>query len=144
MVQHRRANSSGHLKDKGHIEDSMYIQYIGQRRQLVWQTSEGESICVKLEQPSVNRGGLQHHLSATYCTMQSRHLFPGNTFTHATLKALAWQPGGLMTHMSCPPQRLSRQVHTWDPPPIGQKWKGLLNERQIFFKNLKKVQLPLY
>ena len=73
MARHRRADSSGqdsavhlHLKEKNDsFEDNNANTLAREDR---WSEREvSESIYVKLERPSLNRGGCQrHHLSPTY------------------------------------------------------------------------------
>ena len=73
MAQHRRATSSGpvsavylHLKEKAHsFEDSN--NRILDREDRWFERGVKEAIYVKVEKPSLNRGGgLRHHLSPIY------------------------------------------------------------------------------
>ena len=73
MAQHRRANSSGqdsavylHLKEKAHsFEDSNV--HILDREDRWFERGVKEAIYVKVEKPSLNRGGgLRHQLSPIY------------------------------------------------------------------------------
>ena len=73
MSQHRRATTSGqdsavhlHLKEKGHSFDDHKVRILA-REDRWFERGVKEAIHVKLERPSLNRGGgLRHHLSPTY------------------------------------------------------------------------------
>ncbi|XP_041430610.1 LOW QUALITY PROTEIN: uncharacterized protein LOC121397622 [Xenopus laevis] len=73
MAQHRRENSTGqnsavflHLKDKGHSFEDSKVQILDKEDRW-FERGVKEMIHVKVERPSLNRGGgLRHHLSATY------------------------------------------------------------------------------
>ncbi|XP_012811622.2 uncharacterized protein LOC105946468, partial [Xenopus tropicalis] len=73
MAQHRRANTTGqdsavflHLKDKGHSFENSNVQILDKESRW-FERGVKEAIHVKVEKPSLNRGGgLRHHLSATY------------------------------------------------------------------------------
>ncbi|XP_049914604.1 uncharacterized protein LOC126398968 [Epinephelus moara] len=72
-AQHRRANSSGqdsvvylHLKEKVHSFEDSNVHTLD-REDRWFERGVKEAIYVKLEKPSLNRGGgLRHHLSPTY------------------------------------------------------------------------------
>ncbi len=78
MAQHRRANSSGqesavhlHLKDKDHSFEDSNVKVLA-REDRWFERGVKEAIYVKLEKPSLNRGGgLRHNLSTTYNTVLS-------------------------------------------------------------------------
>ena len=73
MAQHRRANSSGqdsavylHLKEKTHSFDDNNVQILD-REDRWFERGVKEAIYVKVEKPSLNRGGgLRHQLSPIY------------------------------------------------------------------------------
>ncbi|XP_070835613.1 uncharacterized protein [Chaetodon trifascialis] len=73
MAQHRRANSSGldsavylHLKEEAHSFEDKNV-HILDREDRWFERGVREAIHVKVEKPSLNRGGgLRHHLSPTY------------------------------------------------------------------------------
>ena len=73
MAQHRRANSSGqdsavhlHLKETTHSFEDENV-HILDREERWFERGVREAIYVKVEKPSLNRGGgLRHHLSPTY------------------------------------------------------------------------------
>ena len=73
MSQHRRATTTGqdsavhlHLKEKGHSFDDHKVRILA-REDRWFERGVKEAIHVKLERPSLNRGGgLRHHLSPTY------------------------------------------------------------------------------
>jgi len=73
MAQHRRANSSGpvsavylHLKEKAHSFEDSNVKTLD-REDRWFEKGVKESIYVKIEKPSLNRGGgLRHHLSPIY------------------------------------------------------------------------------
>ncbi|XP_050924570.1 uncharacterized protein LOC127140827 [Lates calcarifer] len=73
MAQHRRANSSGldsavylHLKEKTHSFEDNKV-HILDREDRWFERGVKEAIYVKVEKPSLNRGGgLRHHLSPIY------------------------------------------------------------------------------
>ncbi|XP_054861960.1 uncharacterized protein LOC129347772 [Amphiprion ocellaris] len=73
MAQHRRATTTGqdsavhlHLKEKGHSFDDHKVRILA-REDRWFERGVKEAIHVKLERPSLNRGGgLRHHLSPTY------------------------------------------------------------------------------
>ena len=73
MAQHRRANTSGqdsavflHLKEEGHSFDDTDVR-IMDREDKWFERGVKEAIHVKVEKPSLNRGGgLRHHLSPIY------------------------------------------------------------------------------
>ncbi|XP_040922260.1 uncharacterized protein LOC121200823, partial [Toxotes jaculatrix] len=70
MAQHRRANSSGpvsavysHLKEKAHSFEDSNVKILD-REDRWFERGVKEAIYVKVEKPSLNRGGgLRHHLS---------------------------------------------------------------------------------
>ena len=73
MAQHRRAKASGqdsavylHLKDKGHSFEDSQVRILD-REEDWFKRGVKEAIYVKMEKPSLNRGGgVRHLLSATY------------------------------------------------------------------------------
>ncbi|TWW56851.1 hypothetical protein D4764_14G0010510 [Takifugu flavidus] len=73
MAQHRRATSSGqdsavhlHLKESGHSFEDSQVRILA-REDRWFERGVKEAIHVKLEKPSLNRGGgLRHFLSPTY------------------------------------------------------------------------------
>jgi hypothetical protein len=73
MAQHRRATSSGqdsavhlHLKESGHSFEDSQVRVLA-REDRWFERGVKEAIHVKLEKPSLNRGGgLRHFLSPTY------------------------------------------------------------------------------
>lgn len=73
MAQHSRANSSGmdsavhlHLKEKAHSFEDSNVQILD-REDRWFERGVKEAIYVKVEKPSLNRGGgLRHHLSQIY------------------------------------------------------------------------------
>lgn len=73
MAQHRRANSSGpvaavysHLKEKAHSFEDSNVKILD-REDIWFERGVKEAIYVKVEKPSLNRGGgLRHHLSPIY------------------------------------------------------------------------------
>ena len=73
MAQHRRANSSGpvsavylHLKEKDHSFEDSNVRILD-REDRWFERGVKEAIYVKVEKPSLNRGGgLRHHLSPIY------------------------------------------------------------------------------
>ncbi len=87
MAQHRRANSSGqdsavcsHLKESSHCFEDSDVHILDS-----WfERGVKEAIYVKVEKPSLNRGGgLRHHLSLIYSAALSS---PPRRFNNLTSK----------------------------------------------------------